>query len=92
MRGEVCAFIDAFDAAFIRKRYIMELFGYTMELFGAYIPIVIVTDSKKLFISMTKDICSTEKPLLIGISSIRQSYKRFKISCNRTNQVNQQSS
>ena len=69
LAAEVCAFSSCFD------------FSYTLqsdlkELTGRKIPIVMFTDSKCLFDTITRLKSVTEKRLLIDIASLRQSYTR----------------
>lgn len=73
MGGEVCAFVDAFDYAFMMMKDLNTMLGKV-------IPIFMFTDSKQLFDALTKGKRTTEKRLMIDILSARQSYKRFEIS------------
>lgn len=71
--GEVYAFADAFDIAYIMKH---DLESIT----GKCIPLTMLTDSKSLFDVIAK--CSTilERRLMIDISVVRQAYDREEIS------------
>lgn len=62
MAGETCAFLNAFDAAFI-------LHADFAELLCIDLPIIIYTDSKLLFDAVTKGKRTTEKRLMIDIST-----------------------
>lgn len=73
MAGEVCAFMDAFDAAYMLR-------SDMQEILGVEIPLLMFTDSKQLFDAMTKGRRTTEKRLMIDVSAARQAYRRFEIS------------
>ncbi len=67
--GEVYAFADAFDRAYIIKREFQNMLGKS-------IPLTMFTDSKSLFDVITKCSITTEKRLMIDIKSVREAYDR----------------
>lgn len=73
MAGEVYAFSEALDEAFV-IRYDLE------RLYNQHIPLTILTDSKQLFDVVTKASQPTEKRLMIDIAAARQAYTRHDIS------------
>lgn len=73
MGGEVYAFADAFDKAFVIRKD-ME------NTLGVKLPLHMFTDSKQLFDAMTKGQQTTEKRLMIDISAAREAYRKFDIS------------
>ena len=71
--GEVYAFADAFDYAYTMRHDLQSLLGQD-------IPIQMFTDSKSLFDVITKCSHTTEKRLMIDISTVRKAYENFEIS------------
>lgn len=73
MAGEVYAFANAFDEAFIIK--------YDLErLYKQPVPLTMLTDSKQLFDVITRASHTTEKRLMIDIAAAREAYNRKEIS------------
>lgn len=72
MGGEIYAFMDAVDAAFIISRNIQSVLR-------KFIPIYMFTDYEQPFDAMTEVKQTTEKRLMINISSAHQSCKSFEI-------------
>lgn len=73
LAGEVYAFAEAFDEAFI-IRYDLE------RIYGKHIPLSLYTDSKQLFEVVTKASHPTEKRLMVDIAAAREAYNRHDIS------------
>jgi Reverse transcriptase (RNA-dependent DNA polymerase) len=71
--GEVYAFADAFDQAFIIK-HDLEL------LLNQRVPLTILTDSKSLFDVITKSSSTSERRLMIDITAVREAYFKQEIS------------
>ena len=71
--GEVYAFADGFDRAYI-LRHDLE------TIFRMKIPLHMLTDSLQMFDVITKGSSTTEKRLMIDIASARECYNRQEIS------------
>lgn len=73
MAGEVYAFADAFDAAFIIK--------HDLEfIYRQHLPLLMLTDSKQTFDVVTRASHTTERRLMIDVAAAREAYKRNEIS------------
>lgn len=73
MAGEIYAFADAFDEAFIIK--------YDLErIHRQYLPLVMLTDSKQMFDVITRASHTTEKRLMIDVAAAREACNRGEIS------------
>lgn len=73
MAGEVYAFSEAFDEAFI-IRFDLE------RLYGKRIPLTHLTDSKQLFDVVTKASYPSEKRLMVDVAAAREAYNRQDLS------------
>lgn len=73
MAGEVYAFANAFDEAFIVKHDLERLYKQ-------HVPMTMLTDSKQLFDVITRASHTTEKRLMIDIAAAREAYNRNEIS------------
>ena len=73
MAGEVYAFADAFDAAFIIKHDLERIYDQ-------HLPLVMLTDSKQMFDVITRASHTTKKRLMIDVAAAREAYKRYEIS------------
>ena len=71
--GEIYAFADGFDSAYLLKHDLERILKRTIR-------ICILTDSKSLFDTITKNSIITEKRLMIDVSAARQAYQRMEIS------------
>lgn len=72
MAAEVYAFMDVFDVmTVIVSDYVM--------LLHKQIPVIMFTDSKKLFDNINRGKRTTEKRLVIDIKSAGEAYKKFEI-------------
>ena len=71
--GEVYAFADAFDYAYTMRHDLQRLLGRNIAL-------QMFTDSKSLFDVITKCSSTTEKRLMIDISTVRTAYESFEVS------------
>ena len=71
--GEVYAFADSFDRAYILRHDLQMIFKKK-------IPLHMFTDSLQMFDVITKGSSTTEKRLIIDIASSRQCYNRDEIS------------
>lgn len=74
MGGEVYAFMDAFDMAFVIKKDLERVLDTDLS-------IIMLTDSKQLFDSVTCGKRTAERRLSIDISAARQSYQNYEIEC-----------
>lgn len=73
MAGEIYAFADAFDKAFVIK--------YDLErIYRQHLPLVMLTDSKQMFDVITRASHTTEKRLMIDVAAAREAYNRGEIS------------
>lgn len=72
MAGEISAFMDVFDAAYMVSTDLKTSLG-------SVIPLFMFTDSKKLLDSVTRGKRITEKQLMIYISAAHQSCNRYEI-------------
>lgn len=72
MAGEVYAFTDAFDAAYIIK-HDLEL------IYRQHLPLIMLTDSKQMFDVVTRASHTTEKRLMIYVAAAREAYQRNEI-------------
>ncbi len=73
MAGEVYAFADAFDTAFILKHDLERIYHQ-------HLPLVMLTDSKQMFDVITRASHTTEKRLMIDVAAAREAYNRHEIS------------
>jgi len=73
MAGEVYAFADAFDAAYILKHDLERAYGQPL-------PLVMLTDSKQIFDVITRASHTTEKRLMIDVAAARDAYNKHEIS------------
>lgn len=73
MAGEVYAFADAFDTAFILKHDLERIYHQ-------HLPLVMLPDSKQMFDVITRASHTTEKRLMIDVTAARQAYNRHEIS------------
>ena len=73
MAGEVYAFADAFDAAYILKHDLERVYGQPL-------PLVMLTDSKQMFDVITRASHTTEKRLMIDVAAARDAYNKHEIS------------
>lgn len=73
MAGEVYAFADAFDAAYIIKHDLERIYRQRL-------PLVMLTDSKQMFDVITRASHTTEKRLMIDVAAAREAYNRHEIS------------
>lgn len=71
--GEIYAFADAFDVAYIIKRDLELILERSVRL-------QMFTDSKSLFDIITKCSSTTEKRLLIDVKAVREAYEKFEVS------------
>lgn len=71
--GEIYAFADAFDVAYIIKRDLEIILDQQTRL-------QMFTDSKSLFDIITKCTSMTEKRLLIDVKAVREAYEKFEVS------------
>lgn len=72
MAGEVCAFLDAYDAAIVIAKDLHMLLGSEIHL-------IMFTDSKQLFDALTRGKRTTEKRLMIDTTIVREAYNRLEI-------------
>ena len=73
LAGELHAFVDAFDYAYLLKRD-LEL------ILNTNISVLILSDSKPLFDTLTTATDTTEKRLMIDVSLAREALKKNEIS------------
>ena len=73
MAGEVYAFADAFDAAYILKHDLERVYDQPL-------PMVMLTDSKQMFDVITRASHTTEKRLMIDIAAAQDAYNKHEIS------------
>ena len=73
MAGEKLAFVDGFDCALLLRHDLMRLFAREL-------PILVFTDSQIIFDVLTRSRYTTEKRLMIDISSAREAYREKKIA------------
>lgn len=73
MAGEVYAFANAFDEAFIIKHDLERVYKQR-------VPLTMLTDSKQLFDVITRASHTTEKRLMIDIAAAREAYNRNEIT------------
>ena len=71
--GEVYAFADGFDFAFMLRHDLQEIMGQT-------IPMSMFTDSESLFKVIVKSTTTTGKRLMIDIQAAREAYDQSEIS------------
>lgn len=74
MGGEVYAFMDAFDMAFVLKKDLEMVLDTKLG-------IIMLTDSKQLFDSVTCGKRTAERRLSIDVSAARKSYRNYEIEC-----------
>lgn len=72
--AETYAIADAFDVGYTLAHDLSEILQVSITL-------VMSTDSKSLFSLITKDSLSTERRLMIDITSVRQSFDNGEIDC-----------
>jgi hypothetical protein len=73
LAGELHAFVDAFDNAYLLKRDLELILNTTSA-------VQILTDSKSLFDTLTTTTYTTEKRLMIDVSLAREALKKHEIS------------
>jgi len=73
MAGEVYAFADAFDAAFILTHDLERIYRQ-------HLPLVMLTDSKQIFDVITRASHTTEKRLMIDVAAAREAYNSNEMS------------
>jgi hypothetical protein len=73
MASEVCAFAEAFDAAFALKHSLEKLLKRQIRL-------QLLTHSKQLFDAISHSTQTKEKRILIDITSSKLSFERHEIS------------
>ena len=73
MAGEVSAFSDAFDAAYILKHDLERVYDEPL-------PLVMPTDSKQMFDVITRASHTTKKRLMIDVAAARDAYNEHEIS------------
>lgn len=73
MAGEVYAFANAFDEAFVIKHDLERIYHQ-------HVPLIMLTDSKQLFDVITRASHPTEKRLMIDVAAAREAYNNQEIS------------
>jgi len=73
MVGEVYAFADTFDAAYILKHNLERVYDQPL-------PLVMLTDSKQIFDVITRASHTTETRLMIDVAAARDAYNKHEIS------------
>jgi len=73
MAGEVYAFADAFDAAYILKHDLERVYRQPL-------PLVMLTDSRQMLDVITRASHTTEKRLMIDVAAARDVYNKHEIS------------